>query len=538
LTGAQIIFVSDTYLPADFVRAELLRHGLAEEGDKVFVSSAFGLTKRSGSLFQHILKSEGISAIDITHHGDNPQSDLVIPKRLGIAATLHTNTQLNAWERAILSREARYRDVSSELAGSTRAFRLRTELQSRSSSHYLVATFLGPAIFTWAAWVLGMARRDGVRRLYFSSRDGYLLCRAARILSPHFDDIDCRYLKVSRQSILLPSTTEISPAGMPWLQRSWEPASLERLIQKLGLHWEEVEHSLSALGGDRGKYKILVFESEWSEFWRILASPPIADLVQERIRTQRNNVLAYLRAEGLFDKLSLGLVDIGWTLTVQSGLQKLLGGLPNVASLKGYYLGLSPSRMPPAAAGKSTALFYDHAADHHSILPRYEIFKRVTILEHIFGLAPHGTVRQHQEIGATVVPVCPPVSATFAETVEDVARSLEAYCADNQVMATSYSDEVVAREIIDNLVRTWFGSPNEIALRALDQVTISDDPNNLDSGPLLESWRPLKAAKTLAPRRWHTKLKVWRPVWPEAAFQRSGPWSKFILRVSRRLSIG
>ena len=46
--GARIVFVSDTYLPAEFVRTELLRHRLALDGDGLYVSSALGVTKRTG----------------------------------------------------------------------------------------------------------------------------------------------------------------------------------------------------------------------------------------------------------------------------------------------------------------------------------------------------------------------------------------------------------------------------------------------------------------------------------------------------------
>jgi len=530
--GVRIIFTSDTYLPEEFVREQLVRHGLAQNGDGIYVSSAAGVTKWNGGLFKIVLEREGIAPGNLHHYGDNPRCDVAVPRRLGIKATLLTDSHLNTWERAILSKEHQHRMATSLLAGSMRAFRLSTISQSKNGAGELVATLLGPAMMVWAAWVLSTARRDGVHRLYFVSRDAYLLCRAACVLAPYFGDIDCRHLKLSRQSILLPSTDEISPSAMSWLRRA-RPMSLGELVLRLGLNWSDVARYFLPLAKGGGEFRILTTENDREEFWNIVQSAPVADLLRDRIYHKRANALAYLRAKGLCDKVPCGIVDIGWYMGVHAGLRKLLEHGASDSTLRGYYLGVCLSRSAPADAGKVTALFYQHTDDHWSISPVYEIFKRIDVLDHIFGLAPFGSVSEYKMNGSNAEPICPSESASHIELVEMLGNAIEAFCTSNQENVPFYSDSAIAREIMDALISTWCINPNKVALKALENVIVAEGTDSIASQRLVQSWRLSAAVKLLVPASLREKLKIGSPhlLWPEAAFHRSGITARFVLRL-------
>lgn len=83
-SNAQVVFISDMYLPLDFIRGVLMRRGIAEECDKVYISGEYGLTKGSGRLFKQVLSELEITPTQLTHLGDNPVSDFLVPKSLGI----------------------------------------------------------------------------------------------------------------------------------------------------------------------------------------------------------------------------------------------------------------------------------------------------------------------------------------------------------------------------------------------------------------------------------------------------------------------
>jgi FMN phosphatase YigB (HAD superfamily) len=557
--GGRIVFVSDTYLPAEFVEGALRCHGAAAEGDGIYVSSALGRTKRGGGLYREMLKAEKVAADAVHHYGDNPHSDVDVPRRLGIAATLLADARFNQWERAILNCEAAPDETAARLVGSMRLFRLSASREFNSGVRDLVATFLGPAAMLWAAWVLAAARRDGVRRLYFAARDAHLVWRAARVLAPRFGDIDCRYLKISRQSVLLPAVEDISPDGIPWLLRSWEIARLDRLIPKLGLQWQEVARHFAPLAKGEGPGKQLTTEQEWKEFWAVLQTPALKALLTARIAERRETALAYLKAEGFCDDMPIGIADLGWYLTVQTGLQRLSARLapastrsqhdannhnearrgarnPAPLRLRGYYLGLLNNRNSPSAAGPSTGLFYHSLPDQGAIIGSYEIFRRATVLEHVLGLAAHGTIREYRFADAHVKAVCESVPSGFAEIVGRIVNAIEAFCS-NCLEPEIYSDERCAQSLLDALIQAWFTFPCKEALPILAQIEVSSDPNNLGADRMIKEYSLRDAVIILLPGRMRSALKLSVPTrfWPEASLCISKTWPARLIRLRGRV---
>ena len=82
--GKRVVFVSDMYLPADFIRGQLKRFGLTRDGDHYYVSSEHKATKSSGRLFEVVLKEEQVQPRAVTHVGDHAHSDDAVPRRMGI----------------------------------------------------------------------------------------------------------------------------------------------------------------------------------------------------------------------------------------------------------------------------------------------------------------------------------------------------------------------------------------------------------------------------------------------------------------------
>lgn len=82
--GSRVVFVSDMYLPTEFVRELLVSSGIALPGDPVYVSGDLGVTKGSGKLFDLVLQREGIVAADLIHYGDNIHTDIYVPRERGI----------------------------------------------------------------------------------------------------------------------------------------------------------------------------------------------------------------------------------------------------------------------------------------------------------------------------------------------------------------------------------------------------------------------------------------------------------------------
>ena len=154
--GYQIAFISDMYLDSKFLSEILMREGCMEYGDKIYVSCEHHARKDTGTLYDLIRKELQPEAWE--HYGDNRQSDVIMAERKGIKAHHIDNS---------------YRDLASR--------------------------FVAPAYLPYVLWIMREAKRQNIQRLYFISRDGFILQKIAETL-PH-NGIELRFFFTSRKAL-------------------------------------------------------------------------------------------------------------------------------------------------------------------------------------------------------------------------------------------------------------------------------------------------------------------------------------------------
>ena len=91
LESVRVAIISDTYLPAWFVRAILDECGI-DGYERLLVSSDCGSMKRDGRVFEVVLKELGVSTTRAMHVGDHPLADWIAPRRIGMKACLYRAT--------------------------------------------------------------------------------------------------------------------------------------------------------------------------------------------------------------------------------------------------------------------------------------------------------------------------------------------------------------------------------------------------------------------------------------------------------------
>lgn len=199
IEGNNVIFISDMYLPASFLRERLIQFGFYKDGDKIYVSGDVGKTKASGSLFNYIREKENIEYKDWIHHGDNSSTDIEIPKKLGIKTCRvnHNYTYFqHAWRKYDFSLQYKAKSI---VAGLSRAVLQSNEKNDHSA---FVTDIICPFYSSWTFRILKDAKNKGIRRLYFCSRDCYQQFQIAHIIQERlFPEIECKYVYLSRQSI-------------------------------------------------------------------------------------------------------------------------------------------------------------------------------------------------------------------------------------------------------------------------------------------------------------------------------------------------
>lgn len=513
----KVVFLSDSYLPGPFLRAQLRERGLMAESDRLYLSSEVGVTKASGNLFRHVLEAEGLSPRELVHYGDNDETDLRIPRRLGIHAARVDARAFSENERALIAGPLGAMRTLRDIAGASRQSRA-SAAPAQGAAAELVASFLGPFCGLLAAWALASARKHGVQRLYFSARDCQLVWRAARALAPEFGGIECRYLFVSRQALFLPSLERADREELHWLQRPFEEPLLERILAKLELPAAAWKEHLAGIGVAHPNGVALTTPESWQDLWTRLESPPLREAIRTNAHDRRRVVTQYLRQEGLCDPIRSGIVDIGWTLASQESLRRILAAAGGGTELRGFYLQLNQVRQGPSVAGPAESIFNESPADLKHTGARISLEHRAHFLEHVVGLADHPRTIGYRLAGdgrAAPQFADAPIDAGHAASVEAVHRALERYIEAHKRSIVSWArgDESL-RLVMHRLVESFFEHAGRPSIECLRHVSIGADQNDHDAHPLVGvlSWRDaLRAALTAKPadRVYADPLQPW-----------------------------
>lgn len=313
--GDVICFISDMYLSSKFL-ADLLRREECLVGDeRVFVSCEWNARKDTGELYD-VVRNE-LKPGKWRHYGDNLRCDVKRAKQHGIKAQLVT-TGYTSQEKSQLQ-AAIYCHHSHELrmlAGLTRYARM---VAGNRPESILAADFLVPAYTPYVLWTLEQAESQGVKRLFFLSRDGWILrCIAQRLNTK----VECTDLFVSRKALIL-----------PWLTLHFSEhalLSVEDHHTLIGRKIADILGHLKLTALDLQKYGIqfdyerITSSEQELEFLKELFHSEFTISLQHRARDAYTRLLGYLTQSGMLDSISSAMVDIGWIGTSRRMLNDIL----------------------------------------------------------------------------------------------------------------------------------------------------------------------------------------------------------------------
>ncbi len=81
--GKKVIISDDSYLSTNTIKEILEKNGFTKY-EKLYISCEVNKTKSSGSMYQHIMEDNTLSADEILHIGDDFALDVEMPRKLGI----------------------------------------------------------------------------------------------------------------------------------------------------------------------------------------------------------------------------------------------------------------------------------------------------------------------------------------------------------------------------------------------------------------------------------------------------------------------
>jgi FMN phosphatase YigB (HAD superfamily) len=337
--GCQIAFISDMYLDSLFLRTLLIREECAEPEDPIYVSCELGARKDTGTLYELVRKE--LQPEQWIHYGDNVRSDIRMSRHKGIKA-YYVNTELNAVEKA-----CRLTNIvldTSRLVAFSRLYRLQHQDNEFAA---FAADFIVPAYLPYVFFVLEKARRLGLRKLYFLSRDSYIFYKAALAMHNIYDGIELHYLFVSRRSLFL-----------PYMYGQGKEAFLALTTRNTLVNYSDIDHLLQQFGTTRQR---LLYEygiefpylkisniQEQNDFLHKIFDTDFAFDIQKMAKQQYDLLIRYFESEGVLDGSPSATVDLGWFGTSRLMMNQILHrhGDNDVVS---FYYGIRDDVLPPSA---------------------------------------------------------------------------------------------------------------------------------------------------------------------------------------------
>jgi len=342
----RVIICSDMYLPRETVEAILQKNAISY--DTLYLSSELRVGKWTCRLFGHVQKSLGLPAERFLHIGDNLESDVKNPRKMGWNAA-HLPRAMDQFRNlypqyhggtlydGLVGRHGQIRDgMNAELGfvGYRSALALAVNrlfddpfaLFARDSDFdanpYRIGYFaLGHYLFAVTDWLAQKAKREGRRKIHFVARDGYLPMEAYRILRRYDAALpEENYLYISRKALAL--TDVYNPVDLFSFWSKFPPAnySVERFDRILAPYYKDgVRSAREALGMNEKKYR-KKFEGR-SDYDRAIAA--LAKLVDfDKLRAEKEKHKAYF--DSLLSPRDL-LFDIGYSGRGEAALTRLLG---------------------------------------------------------------------------------------------------------------------------------------------------------------------------------------------------------------------
>lgn len=387
-SGKEILIISDMYLPQNIITEILNKNGISHY-KKLYVSSTFGLKKRTGSLFRHVLRDLKINKKQMTHIGDNKISDFLQPLKVGIKPILiptHVN-HLHYYNENELPKEDvfAYRTICSFInnhIGGDRYFQVGYET-------------VGPLLFGYINWLINELKEKNIKKIFFLSRDGYLVKKAFDILNT--TDIQSQYFFASRRSWIVPSLWM-----KPELQdviRHFSTAkriSAKSFLERVGLDPIVYQDTLAEynldLNTDVIKYGEVINDS-FTAFYQFIQSHII-----NKSKMEFHSLISYIEQESFHGDIAI--FDIGWKGSIQNAMLNIIERQEFNTNIFGYYLGLRRVRSNAHMKG------YLFEPGYNEML-KYKEYLCNPFFETFFS-AGHGSVERYTKENDKIVPVLLP----------------------------------------------------------------------------------------------------------------------------------
>ena len=315
-------------------------------------------------------------------------SDVKRAKEKGINATL-IDTAFTESEKHLADNSKQHGYELSCLAGLQRAARIANGNNAYSA---LAADFVAPAYIPYVQFVLEKAKEQGIKRLYFLSRDSYILQKIAERKQREFPSIELKYLFVSRKALLLPYLQEPTAARFLAVQdkQTLLGKYVEELLNSLATSSTELKEKFAT----EFEYSRITNKQQEKDFlYKIFGEKSNFRNYLKEIATEKRKLLnTYFTQEGLFDNSEKAMVDVGWLGTTRLMINSILRD-EKQKDAQFFYYGV-----------RGDILDNSHGVFYNYFTPQELSTELTTIVENYFSASPYPSTTGYRVENGRVIP--------------------------------------------------------------------------------------------------------------------------------------
>lgn len=352
----------------------------------------------------------------------------------------------------------------------------KTAAENNDALAQVTAYVTAPVLFCYVRYILDCAAEQNIHRIYFLSRDGYILKQIADIITESENlPIQTRYLYVSRYSLrnaLYYKCDRAEDFERAGFFGHCAVQSAENTLKRAGLNESQrlEVYKNTGFGGDENR---IMSDREYNDFCNELKKDKcLFENIKKQAEEKYRNIILYFEQNGLLDNEKKALVDSGWLGSVQRTLTELISDKTDINNIVGFYFGLYRKK------DDSYRSFLFDISDAHKYVPTF-----CNNLFECFCSAPHGMTTGYELSGGKAVPV---TAGTVPKLVKAADTQIKTAVRFTRFVCEKHNDtskEMLGR-ISSQLIKQLMYKPDMQEAKILGEFPFCDDVTEIRTQPL------------------------------------------------------
>ena len=352
--GKKVLFISDMYLPQDFLINTLNSLGYTQANkDTVFVSGEHRCNKHSGELYHLVCHKLNLNPKVWLHYGDNIHADVEAAKQAGLSA------EHASWSRVENIPRATVNIADSLPSSVVQAINLpqyQTKYPLGNDYQRIGYNVFGPLLFGFYIWMKKNLEQYQAEKTLFFARDAYLIQQIYQLLSNDMSDTE--YVYLSRKSIYPLSLLDFPLDRLHFLIGGRAKRTLAAISKNYHLDLSQVQVNMEQFGLSPDT---ILTEENYHQVFNFFAT--CFQNISARSQEIRDQFAPYF-TDMIDGKNKIAIIDIGWSGNIQAALSRVIAGHNHQTELRGFYLGLFPSAIQNIRSNCTMTGWLSHLDDN------------------------------------------------------------------------------------------------------------------------------------------------------------------------------